>query len=155
MRKVALVFYLQMTCFQNCRSVTNLSKCETLLPSGTFGRKGNIATDYQCKEDTFTNTTTTSLQKDFIQWPLCRSIIASHNVKSIPSYNTTKSFLNTQVKGITQHAFTPIILYPTSEQDTIYTCMKNFQDVPIQNILNMDCCGVTKEYIGLQKKFNF
>ena len=91
MRKVALVFYLQMTCFQNCRSVTNLSKCETLLPSGTFGRKGNIATDYQCKEDTFTNTTTTSLQKDFIQWPLCRSIIASHNVKSIPSYNTTKS----------------------------------------------------------------
>ena len=66
-----------------------------------------ISTDYQLKEDTFTNTTTTSSQKDFIQRTLCRSTIASH-VKSIPLYNATK------------------------KQDTIYTCMKNVQDVLIQ-----------------------
>ena len=120
---------------KNRRSATNLLKCQTLLPSGIFGRKGNITTDYQCKEDTFTNTTTTSSQKDFIQWTLCRSTIASHNVKSIPSYNATKSLLSTQVKSITQHAFTPIIPYPATEQDTIYTCMKNFQDVPIKKNL--------------------
>ena len=66
-----------------------------------------ISTDYQCKEDTFTNTTTTSSQKDFIQRTLCRSTIASH-VKSIALYNATK------------------------KQDTIYTCMKNVQDVLIQ-----------------------
>ena len=107
-------------------------KCQTLLPSGTFGQKGNIATDYQCKEHTFTNTTTTSLQKDFIQWTLCRSTITSHNLQSIPSYNATKSSLSTQVKSITEHAFTPIILYPATEQDTVYAYMKNFQDVLIQ-----------------------
>ena len=140
---------------KNRRSAINLLKCQTLLPSGTFARKGNIATDYQCKEDTFTNTTTTSSQKDFIQWTLCRSTIASHNVKSIPSYNATKSLLSTQVKSITQHACTPIIPYPATEHGTINTCMKNFQDVLIQKILNMDRYGVTKEYIGLQKKFNF
>ena len=111
---------------KNRRSATNLLRCQTLLPSGTFGRKGNIATDYQCKEDTFTNTTTTSSQKDFIQWTLCRSTIASHNVKSTPLYNAIKSLLSTQVRSITQHAFTPIIPYPTTEQETICTCMKNF-----------------------------
>ena len=108
----------------------------------------------QGREDTFTNTTTTSLQKDFIQWTLCRSTIASHNVKSIQSHNATKSLLRTQVKSITQHAFTHIIPYPATEQDTVYTCMKNFQNVLIQ-ILNMDRYGVTTEYIGLQMEFNF
>ena len=108
----------------------------------------------QGREDTFTNTTTTSLQKDFIKWTLCRSTIASHNVKSIQSHNATKSLLRTQVKSITQHAFTHIIPYPATEQDTVYTCMKNFQNVLIQ-ILNMDRYGVTTEYIGLQMEFNF
>ena len=86
----------------------------------------------QGREDTFTNTTTTSLQKDFIKWTLCRSTIASHNVKSIQSHNATKSLLRTQVKSITQHAFPHIIPYPATEQDTVYTCMKNFQNVLIQ-----------------------
>ena len=82
-----------------------------------------------------TLTTTTSSQKDFIQWILCRSTIASHNVKSILSYNATKSLLSTQVKSITQHALTPVIPYPVTEQDKIYTCMKNFQCVLIQKNL--------------------
>ena len=140
---------------KNRRFAINLLKCQTLLPSGTFWRKENIATDYQCNEDTFTNTTITSftnttitsLQKNFIQWTLCRSTIASHNVKSIPSSQATKSVLSTQVKSITQHAFTPTIPYPVTEQDnTIYTCMKNFQNVIIQK---------NREYVGLQRKFNF
>ena len=79
----------------------------------------------------FTNTTTTSSQKDFIQRTLCRSTIASQ-VKSIPLYNATKSLLSKQVKSTTQHAFTPVIPYPATEQGTIYTCMKNVQDVLIQ-----------------------
>ena len=89
----------------------------------------------QGREDTFTNTTTTSLQKDFIQWTLCRSTIASHNVKSIQSHNATKGLLRAQVKSITQHAFTHIIPYPATEQDTVYTCVKNFQNVLIQKDL--------------------
>ena len=36
---------------KNRRSAANLLKCQTLWPSGTFGRKGNITTDYQCKEE--------------------------------------------------------------------------------------------------------
>ena len=60
---------------------------------------------------------------------MCRSTIASHNVKFIPSYNATKSLLSTQVTSMTQLAFTPIIPYPATEQDTIYTCMENFQYV--------------------------
>ena len=72
------------------------------------------------------------MQKDFIQWTLCRSTIASHNVKSITLYNAIKSLLSMQVKSITQHAVIPIIPYPVTEQDTIFTCMKYFQDVLIQ-----------------------
>ena len=43
--------------------------------------------------------------------------------------------LSTQAKSITQHAFTPITPYPATEQDTIYTCMVNFQDVLMQKNL--------------------
>ena len=72
------------------------------------------------------------MQKDFIQWTLCWSTIASHNVKPITLYNAIKSLLSTKVKSITQHAFTPIIPYPVTEQDTTYTCKKHFQDVLIE-----------------------
>ena len=30
---------------------------------------------------------------------------------------------------LTRYAFTPIIRHPATEYDTIFTCMKNFQDV--------------------------
>ena len=73
----------------NRRSATNLLECQNLLASGTFWRKGNIATDYQWKEDTFTNRKTTISQKTFIQWTLRRSTIASYNAKSIHSYKYT------------------------------------------------------------------
>ena len=110
-----------------------------------------MATDYQCKEDTFTNTTTTSLQKDFIQWTLCRSTIASH-VKSIPWYNATESLLSTQVKSVTQHAFTSIIPYPTTEQDKIYKSMKNFQDGLIQKNLEYGPLWCDKEVYRIAKE---
>ena len=127
-------------------------KCQTLLSSGTCQWKENIATDYQCKEGTFTNTTTTSLQKDSIQWTLCRSTIASHNVKSIPWYNATESLLSTQVKSVTQHAFTSIIPYPTTEQDTICKSMKNFQDVLIQKNLEYGPLWCDKEVYRIAKE---
>ena len=103
-------------------------------------------TDYQCKKDTFPNKRTTNSQKDFIQWTLCRGAIAPHDVKSIPLYNVTKSLLSTQVKSIIQHAFTPIIPYPATEQDTIYTCMKNLQNVLTQKNLEYEplWCDVGK-----------
>ena len=43
--------------------------------------------------------------------------------------------ISTQVKRITQHASTPIIPYPETEQDRIHECMKKFQDALIQKTL--------------------
>ena len=92
------------------------------------------------------------MQKDSIQWTLCRSTIASHNVKSIPWYNATESLLSTQVKSVTQHAFTSIIPYPTTEQDTICKSMKNFQDVLIQKNLEYGPLWCDKEVYRIAKE---
>ena len=48
----------------------------------------------------------------------------------------TNSFFQNIEKAKTSFNFTPIIPLPTTEYDTIFTCMKNFQDVLQQRHLN-------------------
>ena len=40
-----------------------------------------------------------------------------------------KSLLSTERVPLTTCDFTPILPYPATQYDTIYTCMKNFQDI--------------------------
>ena len=48
---------------------------------------------------------------------------------SIPSFVATKGLLNCSLGPITKVAFTPILLFPATEYDTIHMCILNFRDV--------------------------
>ena len=49
--------------------------------------------------------------------------------QNIPSFIALKFLLATTNVSIATCPFTPIIPYPATEFDTIYTCMKRFQDI--------------------------
>ena len=51
---------------------------------------------------------------------------------NLPSYIAIKSIVSSVETIPTLCAFTPIILHPATQFDTIFTCMKNFQDVLLQ-----------------------
>ena len=50
-------------------------------------------------------------------------------IKKIPSFIGIKNLLSKQKVTLTIRAFTPILPYPSTQFDTIYICMKNFQDI--------------------------
>jgi hypothetical protein len=50
----------------------------------------------------------------------------------VPTFTAVKSLLGTSITCITQCAFTPILPYPATQYDTIFTTMINFQDVLLQ-----------------------
>ena len=55
------------------------------------------------------------------RYPLC----SNRNVSKVPSFTATNSLLSNVKPLLTSIGFTPIIPYPVTEYDTIYTCMKN------------------------------
>ena len=52
-----------------------------------------------------------------------------NELSTIPSFAAANSLLSIDSKPVTRIAFTPIIPYPATEFNTIYTAMVNFQDV--------------------------
>lgn len=75
-----------------------------------------------------------SERKDFITWYMTRKSY-SDLVQFVPSWTPTKSLISLKNIVKTNIAFTPIIPYPATEFDTIFTCLKNFQDVLLQKQL--------------------
>ena len=53
----------------------------------------------------------------------------------IPLFAATNRLLSSLVEVMTSFAFTPVVPYLATEFDTIFTCMKNFQDVVQQRNL--------------------
>ena len=47
----------------------------------------------------------------------------------IPSFAAVKSLLDSSAHVVTKYAFTPILPFPETEYDAIFTTMINFQDV--------------------------
>ena len=50
----------------------------------------------------------------------------------VSTFTAVKSLLGTSITCITQCGFTPILPYPATQHDTIFTTMINFQDVLLQ-----------------------
>ena len=49
--------------------------------------------------------------------------------QNVPSFAVMNSLLFKGIHFLTKICFTPIIPYPATDYDTIFTCMRNFQDV--------------------------
>ena len=69
---------------------------------------------------------------DYSLWSLIRYTAKEDSnelIKGIPSFSAVNSLLNDTTVTPTNIAFTPILPYPASDYDSIYTTMTNFQDV--------------------------
>ena len=74
-----------------------------------------------------------STRIDFISWYTARYRLTMDDSNfNLPSYIATKSLVLLAEIIPTLCAFTPIIPHPATQFDTIFTCMKNFQDVLLQ-----------------------
>ena len=59
-----------------------------------------------------------------------------HNtIRTSQQFQEVNSFFDVKPNVITRFAFTPIIPHLATEYDTIFTCMRNFQDVLLQRDL--------------------
>ena len=113
------------------RSLINTLPCQKLVKIGKFGGRGQIPQafspglkiDFSRKND--------NLSREYHLWILARrQNMASTDVAvNIPSFAAMKSLLISDQHPITACAYTPILPYPATQFDTIFTTMINFQDV--------------------------
>ena len=116
---------------QNQRTLDKVLPCQELIKMGKFSGRGKISKtfspgneiDYSWKEN--------ELNKQYTLWILARyhDDASTEYGPHVPSFAALKSLLDTSICSITHCAFTPILPYPATEFDTIFTTMINFQDV--------------------------
>ena len=105
------------------RSLGHVLPCQLLIKAK---KRGKIPETFTAS-GSFTDTFKFSSRKQFKIWSAARSnLFAMVENNPTPSFAATKSF-----------AFTPIVPYPATEFDTIFTCMKNFHDVLQQHDLGV------------------
>ena len=105
------------------RLVETVLKCQKILPFRKFSR-ADIANDfipgsYNVPE----NIRKIRLEK-YNAWCISRHVkptFLNSEIKKIPSFIGIQSLLSTERVTLTACAFTPILPYPTTQDDTIYT----------------------------------
>ena len=112
--------------------------CQQLVPFNKPSYRADIPTDFipgtfavsNIHESSMINYATWCMSRYVTsdRYPLC----SNRNVSKVPSFTATNSLLSNVKPVLTSIGFTPIIPYPATEYDTIYTCMKNFQDILLQ-----------------------
>lgn len=117
---------------QNENLLTTVLPCQTLSNATNLGKRGEISADLITGE--FKDTVSTTTKEQFKIWCAARSSKMANQTRTtqVPSFVATNSLFADPVDAITKFAFTPIIPYPATEYDTIFTCMRNFQDVLLQ-----------------------
>ena len=71
----------------------------------------------------------------FLIWSAARSKPQNTTIQFVPSLQAVNSFFDVKANAIARFAFTPIIPHPATKYDTIFICMRNFQDVLLQRDL--------------------
>ena len=124
------------------KALNEMLHCQKLIRAGKLGNRGQIPENFLPGEPYKAGDTENSSNLDYTTWIMTRYVTKSHlpeysscEKPSIPSFTATNSILDHTQHPLTNIAFTPIILYPATEYDTINTCMRNFQDVLSQNDL--------------------
>ena len=106
---------------QNQKSLDKVLPCQELIKMGEFGGRGKIPETFSPGDEIDLSWKQNEFAKWYRLW-----ISAQYKDKPPPDNGPRiQSFLFTQSKC----AFTPILLYPAMEYDTIFTSMINFQDV--------------------------
>ena len=97
-----------------------------------YGGRGKIPETLSVRKEIDFSRKRNELGKQHLLWILTR-YQKHHSVENefnVPTFTALKSMFSSQSNfPITQCAFTPILPYPATEFDTIFTTMINFQDV--------------------------
>ena len=114
------------------RKLPTVLPCQELLPSRRGKIRGDIPDDF-IVADTVSHIHDKTYYLDYWLWLLHRYTLSTGGELSekqiIPSFSSVYSILSTVAVSITTQAFTPILPYPATNYDAIYTTMINFQDV--------------------------
>ena len=105
--------------------------CQELIRMGKFGGRGKIPETFLPGDEIDLSWKKNGFAKQYRLWILARYKDKSpiDNGSLIPSFVTVTTLLDSSTRIITKCAFTPILLYPTTEYDAILTNMINFQHV--------------------------
>ena len=104
-------------------------ECQKQLKSGYTGVRGKIPTNFVLGNFSNTQSIEEHASKKYFIWVLARYFKEDTYAQSVPSFPATNSLLLQDSPKITITAQTPILPFPVTEYDTVFTCMTNFQDV--------------------------
>ena len=114
--------------FEDQRSLNHILECQKLIRGHKFGVRGEIPINYETGTPLNTIDVENEADKRFRTWLLARSLKDGYT-QNVPSFAAMNSLLFSGHHFLTEICFTPIVPYTATDYDTIFTCMKNFQDV--------------------------
>jgi len=115
-------------------------KCQELQPFHKPAKKGDLQLDYEVQADPHQvdEGLVNGIYAKDLTWSLarldiCESDSNSVNIKPgdqiMPDWSVANSVLSEHVVKQKRVAFLPVLPYPVTQYDTVYTAMKNFQEV--------------------------
>ena len=138
------------------RSLKHILDCQKLVRHGTFSGMADIPASYHSLRHSHKGQLPATMSEEqYKLWVLSRYLQKANNNGNIPSFTATNSLLTQSMHPVSSIAFTPIVPYPATEFDTIYTVMINFQDVLRQKCLRCGPLWSDEGSIGLQKNCSF
>ena len=110
---------------QNPKSLDKILPCRELMKMGKFGGRGKIPETFSPGDEIDLSWKKNEFSKQYRLWIKSPVDDEPH----IPSFAAVKSLLDSSTHFIAKCAFSPILPYPVTEYDAIFTAMINFQDM--------------------------
>ena len=108
------------------KALSTVLPCQEVIKSGKFGGQGKISSSFLPKVGADHTSSIVNSSRDYKFWVLSRF----HDTEQIiPSFDAIRSLLNNKLIKTTTTSFTPILPFPITEFDSVFTAMINFQDV--------------------------
>ena len=114
---------------KDVKVLDHILPCQKLEKATNMGKRGEIGSDFKTT-GFFNDAVLDDTKKNIRIWSASRSKVFGPS--NVPSFVAVNSLFADPFDAITRFAFTPVIPHPATEYDTIFTAMRNFQDVLMQ-----------------------
>ena len=118
------------------KPITHILDCQKLVRVGGSRGRGEISPDYKTGKTLAQKGISDSATNEYMTWCLSRFVThknlpkySSCDSANIPSFAAVNGLLLNDKSSITSVCVTSIIPHPATEYGTIFTCIKNYQDV--------------------------
>ena len=116
--------------------VKSILNCQKLVPMCRLQGRGQISADFRTADAPDEEELILTAKNEYMTWCTSRFLTtknppeySSLESPNIPSFAAVNGLLLNDRNPPTRVGFTPIIPFPATEYNTIFTCMKNYQDV--------------------------